>query len=314
VKDSYICVSVNAPDFMEEAISQLFWQYECQGVMIEDPGIITNHLQKGDWEASVFDEREIITGRINLTAWFTDDETGCHNIIEFREALASLLSVCDRDENAVTIDQYMAPDVDWQAEFKKNFQSRVIGKNIVIKPTWEEYEPQEKQIIIEMDPGMAFGSGDHITTVLCLEALEKYFRPGVKVADIGCGSAILAIAAALLGAKEVLAVDNDITAIKVAKENIAINNVDHLVELACGNLADQLDDTYDIILANIVADPIIALIPQAAHLLAPDGILIASGILASRSAEIKNILGQHNFIIKEEWYKDIWYAMAAVHV
>jgi ribosomal protein L11 methyltransferase len=312
VKEQYICLSVTIPDRLEEIVGQLFWQYDCQGLMIDDPRMIAEHLQRRDWEASVFAGQQIITGHIEIRAWFAADEAGRKNIGDFREALASLLTMSDLDEKDITIKQTLAPNVDWVAEFKKHFHMRLIGQNIIIKPSWEEYKPQAGQIIIEMDPGMAFGSGDHTTTALCLAALEKYLPPTATVADIGCGSAILAIAAALLGAQKVWAVDNDAQAVQIAKENIALNKVSHIVQVTCGHLADEGREKFDVIMANIVADPIIELIPRAAHLLVPQGFFIASGILQSRAAEVEEVLLRHGFSIQETWLENGWYAVVAM--
>ncbi len=313
MKEQYICVSVSAPDQLEEAISQLFWQYDCQGLMIDDPRMIADHLQRQDWEASVFAGQQIITGRIEICAWFTADDAGRKNIKDFREALASLLAMSNLADNDVRIEQAAAPDVDWVAEFKKHFHTRLIGQNIIIKPSWDNYEPEPGQIVIEMDPGMAFGSGDHTTTALCLAALEKYLQPLAVAADIGCGSAILAIAAALLGAQKVWAVDNDPQAVQIAKENIALNKVGHIVQVVCGHLADESQEKFNLIMANIVADPIIELIPKAADLLLDRGLLIASGILQSRSTEVEEVLLRHGFAIQETWLENGWYAVVARH-
>lgn len=312
MKEQYICLSVTIPDRLEEPVSQLFWQYDCQGLMIDDPRMIAEHLQRRDWEASVFAGQQIITGHIEIRAWFAADEAGRKNIGDFRGALASLLTMSDLDEKDIIIKQALVPNVDWVAEFKKHFHTRLIGQNVIIKPSWEEYKPQAGQIIIEMDPGMAFGSGDHTTTALCLAALEKYLLPAAVVADIGCGSAILAIAAALLGAQKVWAVDNDAQAVQIAKENIILNKVGHIVQVACGHLADEGREKFDVIMANIVADPIMELIPMAAHLLVPQGFFIASGILQSRAAEVEKVLLRHGFSIQETWLEKGWYAVVAM--
>ncbi|MGI6361404.1 MAG: 50S ribosomal protein L11 methyltransferase [Bacillota bacterium] len=310
MKGRSLCLVIEAPDFMEDVISYLLWQRGCSGVMIEDPRLIKKKLADHVWEASVFDEKSVITGRIAIKSWFKNDQQGKDNMQKIREDLTSLISIWKITEKDISVIEYSELEVDWLAEFKKGFSGRLIGEKIVIKPTWEKWQADEGQVVIEMDPGMAFGSGDHSTTSLCLQALEKYWQKSAKVADIGCGSAILAIAAALLGAKEVIALDNDDAAVKVALENVKLNRVEGIVRVTKGNLADNLTGKYDIILANIVADPIIKLLPQVKKLLSPAGVFICSGILTARAGEVEKAIAVHELSICEKWHDGCWYAAA----
>lgn len=300
-----------APAFMEELLSALFFRYGCSGVATSDPQLIARHLEEGSWDASVFDEGwDRNTQKLVIRGWFAydgDDLPQTENIVAFREALASLLVVYPDLE--ITFSEGLAPGIDWQKEWKKFFHTMKIGMRTVIKPIWEEYLPQPGEIVIDIDPGMAFGTGDHATTAMCLRALERYLQPGDKVADIGTGSGILAIAAALLGAKSVDAVENDARSLDFAAENVALNKLTDKIILSEGDLGSDLSGGYDLIVANIVSDVILRFLPQAAGLLRPGGILITSGIIDSRGQEVEEALAQAGFSLKDKEKEDCWLAL-----
>jgi ribosomal protein L11 methyltransferase len=176
-----------------------------------------------------------------------------------------------------------------------------VGRRLVIKPTWRDYEQGPNELVIELDPGMAFGSGLHPTTRLCLEALEDLLHPDATVLDVGTGSGILAIAAARLGASHVLALDTDHVAVQVARDNVVLNHVQFAVDVELGTIplpsarsVRRCDfvhpPTADLILANILAETIIEFAPAWAASLNPDGTLIASGIVADRRDAVVNSL------------------------
>ena len=152
---------------------------------------------------------------------------------------------------------------EWENNWKQFFKCTEIGKRLCICPSWEQYDNVNGRVVLNIDPGAAFGTGTHATTSMCLEALEKLVTPDMTVLDIGSGSGILSIAAVLLGAKDVVGVDIDPVAVKVAKENAALNGVSDKAKYILGNLDEEITDTYDIVVANIVADAIIALSDSA---------------------------------------------------
>ena len=175
------------------------------------------------------------------------------------------------------------------------------GKKIVVKPSWEEYEKQEGDLIIELDPGMAFGTGTHETTSMCIRELENYVDETKTVFDIGCGSGILAIAAAQLGAKEVVAGDLDEVAVKVSKENCEINHVSDKVVVKHGSLFEVVDSKADVIVANIIADIIKILAKDVSKFLKDDGVFISSGIILAKIDEVCQALEENGFeIVKVE--------------
>ena len=184
---------------------------------------------------------------------------------------------------------------------KKYYKPTKVGKKIVVKPSWEDYEKQEGDLIIELDPGMAFGTGTHETTSMCIRELENYVDETKTVFDIGCGSGILAIAAAELGAKEVVAGDLDEVAVKVSKENCEINNVSYKVVVKHGSLFEVVDSKADVIVANIIADIIKILAKDVSKFLKDDGVFISSGIILAKIDEVCQALEENGFeIVKVE--------------
>lgn len=196
----------------------------------------------------------------------------------------------------------------WADGWKKYFKCTEIGKKLVIRPSWEEYENKENRKVLSIDPGAAFGTGTHATTSLCLQILEDKIDNNSTVLDIGCGSGILAIAGVLLGAKSAVGVDIDAQSVKVAKENAAINNVSENVEFIVGDLADKISDKYSVVCANIVADVILKLLENVEDFMLKDAILITSGIIDIRKDDVVAGFNKFGFKIIEEHNKDNWYA------
>ena len=176
---------------------------------------------------------------------------------------------------------------DWANEWKQYFHVTHVGKSLVIKPSWEDYTPAAGEHVIEIDPGMAFGTGTHHTTNMMMERLEKVMHQDALVFDVGTGSGILAIAAALCGAKEVKAVDIDGVAVRVARENVANNHLSDKIEVREGDLLHGTEGKADIIIANIIADIIIMLLPDIPGKLKEDGIFLASGIIEERREDVE---------------------------
>ncbi len=198
---------------------------------------------------------------------------------------------------------------DWENAWKQHYHALEVGEWLVVVPSWEEY--RGARIQLRLDPGMAFGTGTHETTFLCLEALDEQVRSGVRVLDIGTGSGILAVAALLLGADSALGVDIDPMAVRTANENALRNGVEGQFQAVCGDLAAAAEGTYDIITANIVADAILRLAPQVPALLAPEGLFVASGILTERAAEVAAALAGMGFGQVETREKNGWVALLA---
>lgn len=196
---------------------------------------------------------------------------------------------------------------DYLNNWKKYFKKKEIGEKLLILPSWEEQEDTDR-IILKIDPGAAFGTGTHATTSMCLELLDKQVKADMEILDIGCGSGILSVASALLGAKKALGVDIDETAVKVSKETAELNGVTNSTEFFVGDAIKEVDGKFDIIVANIVADVIIYLSDKIKPLLKEGGMFICSGIIEGREQEVQNALIESGFEITEFCNIDNWYA------
>ncbi len=189
---------------------------------------------------------------------------------------------------------------DWENGWKKYYSTFRIGEHTVIVPAWEEYEKKENENTIILDSGMAFGTGTHETTRMCIEQIEQILKPGMRVLDVGTGSGILSICAAQNGAEHVDAVDIDELSVKISKENISLNGLTEKISVKQGDLLDTVGGTYDIIIANIVADIIIQLFGSVKPFLKPDGLLLVSGIILERKQEVADAALQSGFAIENE--------------
>ncbi len=204
---------------------------------------------------------------------------------------------------------------DWAHAWKKHYQVLRIGRRIVVKPSWQTYTPRPGDVVIELDPGMAFGTGLHPSTRLCLAALEKHLTPGMRVLDVGTGSGILAIAAARLGADSVLALDIDPLAVKVARANVATNQVEHIVTVEPGSwpIAEP-HPTFDIVLVNILAETIVELLHQGLlHGLRGGGLIVVSGLIQSQEAMVTEALCAQGVSMVERLQEKDWVACVGVN-
>ena len=200
---------------------------------------------------------------------------------------------------------------DWANSWRQHYKPIKIGNRLVVVPAWEQYEAKEGEIIVRMDPGMAFGTGNHETTRLVIRLLEDYVKPGQRVLDVGCGSGILAICASKLGAKSCLACDIDPTAVRVATENVKDSG---LTNITCkqSDLLRGVDDKepFDLITANIVADIIIRMTPDVGRYMHEHSVLLASGIICERADDVINALEANGFCILQRLEDNGWCALA----
>ena len=270
--------------------------------------------------ARAAEEAEAGADAITITLYFEDDEEGQQKLDEAKALLDSLKADPGTDvayETAATGD-----DSEWLYKWQEHFRPTKVGERIVVKPGWEDYEAADGELVIEMDPGMAFGSGLHETTSMCIKALEKDLGDGseraydpsrypIKVLDVGTGTGILAMAAVLLGADEALGIDIDDEAVRVANENIAKNGLEGRISIMRGNLMDGIDYEPDIIVANLMADLVMMLSPAAAAQLRPGGLYITSGILDIKEEVVKKAIEDAGFDIIEVLADGEWRAIAA---
>ena len=199
---------------------------------------------------------------------------------------------------------------DWINNWKKYFKPIPVGEKLLIRPTWEEEYDAKGRLVLNLEPGLAFGTGTHETTRLCMVFLEEFVKPGMDVLDVGCGSGILSVAALLLGARSAVGVDIDELAVKTAVQNAELNGVGDKFTGICGNLTDQVKGRYDVVAANIVADIVIALTGDVGRFLKPDTVYLMSGIIDSREADVLAEVEQKFRVIGRREEKG-WVALAA---
>ena len=228
-------------------------------------------------------------GTALIHAYVADDDSGRGLAATGRDAFA-------RAGLTAEIAQRVVAEEDWAESWKEHFHAERFGKRIVVVPSWRTFDAQPGDVVLTLDPGMAFGTGQHETTRMCLEALENAVLPGMRVLDVGCGSGILAIAAAKLGAREVYAVDVDPNCVRVTRDNAAANGVADIVRPASGSAGDAWPFAgpaaagFDIVVANIIARVIIELALPLVAALAPAGRIIVSGVIGEREQEVCDAL------------------------
>lgn len=310
--NNWIEVTIKTTTEAVEPITNILYEQGAGGAVIEDPkDFLFQKKNELDWdyvEEEVFKKNE--EDDVLIKTYVSEEK----NVMEFVEIIKQkVLGLkdfgIDIGEGSVSLDQ--VNEADWANAWKAYYKPTKVGQRVVVKPTWEDYAMQEGDLIIELDPGMAFGTGTHETTSMCIRELEKYVNKDSKVFDIGCGSGILAIAASKLGAKEVVAVDLDEVVVKVAKENVLENKVEKSVSVMHGNLTDVIKDKADVIVANIIADIIKILAKDVQNFMKEDAIFISSGIILDKVEEVKESLIENGFEIVEVQKLGEWSAIVS---
>lgn len=291
-----------------DLIANILMELGAAGTEIDDPSLVNEYIDAGLWDYTDLPRAEDAE-TVTVRAYLPEDARLESSLLALAERIAALRHA-GAALGAGTISHSFVADEDWAETWKAYIHTEKIGERIVVRPTWEEYTPSADEIVIELDPGAAFGTGAHATTAMCLRWLEHLVSPGMRVYDVGCGSGILAVAAAKLGAGEVIAMDYDPVAVSVAEENIRQNNVHNVVACesdllsACEGAAPA-----ELITANIIADVIIRLFAQLDRHLAPGGTLLASGIIDDRIADVEHAAAEHGFTVLDMTCEKEWAAM-----
>ena len=294
-----------------DRVSGILMDCGAAGTMIEDRADIPDpSLPHGIWEIIDPALPDSMPEDVLVHAWFEEGPALPSFLDSIRGSLAELSAGAAGSAGFGTLqlETRSVNDRDWADTWKKYFKPFHAGEHLVVKPTWEPYEPGPGDLVIEIDPGMAFGSGTHETTGMCLSLLEEVVHGGEDVIDVGTGSGILAIGAALLGAGHVLAIDIDPDAVKVARENTANNRVDNTVSVQQGNLLDRVSDVCDICVANIISDVIISFAAPLKTHIRPGGLFICSGIVSQRSDEVAQALDSAEYEILRKDTRGEWTA------
>lgn len=302
-------ISVKTTHEATDAVANIFHDLGATGVVIEDPKLINDYRSSGLWDyCEIPEEKDIET--VIVKAYLPSDEILNGKIGKFEQSFNDL-SQHDLDKGKGEICWREVQEEDWATSWKQYFHPVRVGENIVIKPSWEDYEKTVTDIIIELDPGMAFGTGTHHTTQLCIKCLEELVKKDHIIFDVGTGSGILSVAAAKLGAKKVKAIDLDSVAVRVAKENIVHNQVEDVVTVSQGDLLTGVEGKADIIVANIIADVILKMLPDVPERLKDGGSLLASGIISERLTDVVEGMKQNNFSIEKVMEDNGWVAIVA---
>jgi len=294
-----------------EPVSNILHESGASGVVIEDPDDLNR-----DWETKFGEIYELSTNDypdegVLLKAYFPVNSFLGESIDEIKQSINQLrVYNIDIGRNDVTVSE--VNEEDWATAWKKYYKPVKISSNITITPTWEDYKRvNDNELVIELDPGMAFGTGTHPTTVLCVQSLERHLKKGQTVIDVGTGSGVLSIAAAKLGASKVDALDLDEVAVESARMNVELNHVEDVVTVRQNNLLEKMVQSPDLIVANILAEVIVIMTEDAFNLLKSGGKIITSGIIQTKRDLVKTALQSAGFVIDEVVEMEDWIAIVA---
>lgn len=299
-------ISVRTTEDTMDAVSDIFYDLGAGGVVIEDPKVYTGYIEAGEWDYYDIPEELLKREYIVVKGYLPVNEELLLKKEELQHRLALLghLFPC----TLLEVSFVKVKEEDWAHSWKAYYKPHKIGK-IVVKPTWEDYKAVDGDIIIELDPGMAFGTGTHPTTVMVIELLQEFTKGNDTIIDVGTGSGVLAIAAAKLGAEKVYALDIDPVAVQSAQDNVSNNNVKNIIEVKRNDLLKGFEIKAHLIIANIVADVIIRLFDELETILLPGGRLIASGIINDRLQDVLDATEKYGFQVEAKKISGEWVAL-----
>lgn len=320
----YIEFKIHASRQGIEQVTAMLMARGIDQLVIDDPADMEDILNKKnqyDWDYIEDGLKSRLDREPTVSVYFEDTSENKELIQQLKIAVMMLKSKelegvfgWDVDFGRLYAEDIVVDDADWKDKWKEHFKPVKITDRLVVKPTWEAYEPEAGDLVLEIDPGMAFGTGTHETTSLCLKLMEKHLGDAAdkkKVLDVGCGSGILSIGAALLGCREVLGIEIDEDAVRVAQENIALNHVEDRVQAVKGDLTKGIDFMADVIVANLMADLVMMLAESAGDHLEKDGVFISSGILVEKKELVAGAVIEAGFDILEIVEDGEWCAIAA---
>lgn len=316
-------ITVHTTEEAIEMISNFIHELGAGGVSIEESGTLNKQRDTslGQWYELPLND--IPEGRAVIKGYFAQG-TEMDAILEQLRASVEQLREYDIDTGNPSYEMREVDDEDWANAWKQYFKPIRVSDRLTIKPTWEEYAGGPDELILELDPGMAFGTGTHATTALCLRTLEKVVQPGDDVIDVGTGSGILSIAAAKLGARHVLAVDLDPVAVSSATENAKLNGLENDITVKLSDLLGVLKASetgasselgvaipVQVVVANILAEIILLFVGDVYEVLQPGGYYVASGIITSKEADVEKALVAAGFAIVDKSYDSDWVVITA---
>ncbi|MGM0864420.1 MAG: 50S ribosomal protein L11 methyltransferase [Bacillota bacterium] len=294
-----------------EPISNILHESGASGVVIEDPAELIKEREDMFGEIYQLNPDDYPSEGVLVKAYLPVNSFLGETVDEIKQGITNLVTYdIDIGENKVEISE--VNEEEWATAWKKYYHPVKISDKFTIVPTWEDYTPvHSDELIIELDPGMAFGTGTHPTTVMCIQALERIVKEHDTVIDVGTGSGVLSIAAAQLAADHVRAYDLDEVAVRSARLNVKLNKVQQTVTVDANNLLNGVTGQADVIVANILAEIILRFTEDAFELVKPGGFFITSGIIQPKKQEVRDALESAGFIIEEIMVMEDWVAIIA---
>jgi len=298
-----------------DIIANLLCEAGAAGAEIIDKAEVANLPQdQGMWD--LIDEQVLqsMPEDVLVKAYFAQNAAATETLALVGERLLALQAMdIGLPLGSLEIESLIVHEEDWAEHWKQYYKPFRAGERLVVKPSWEAYAAQHGDLVIEMDPGMAFGTGTHETTAMCLRLLERYVKPGCVCLDVGCGTGILGIACALLGAGTVTAIDIDPNAVQVAQRNVQANGVADTVSVRQGDLLKErpAGETADVLVANIIADVICMLAEPARAHIVPGGVMICSGIIREREQDVLDSLCAAGYGMDQRLEQGDWVCIAA---
>ena len=304
-------ISIHTTNEAIEPISNILHEAGASGVVIEDPFELVKIREDQFGEIYQLNPKDYPEEGVIVKAYLPINSFLGETIEEIKSAINNLIIYnIDIGKNNVSVSE--VHEEEWATAWKKYYHPVKISKRFTVVPTWEEYTPvNSDELIIELDPGMAFGTGTHPTTVMSIQALERTVKKGDSVIDVGTGSGVLSIAAAMLGAEKVKALDLDEVAVQSAKLNLELNKVHTIVNVSQNNLLEGISDEVDVVVANILAEVILRFTDDVAKTVKPGGYFIAAGIIQQKKDQVKESIETAGFDIEETLRMEDWVAFIA---